>query len=105
MLTNEEMHDLMDTYSPYLLQVSFLYVKDWSHKPEDIVQESFIQFLKSYASFEGRASIKTYLTKITIHKCTDYLRAGHHVNERSASYSGKSRIIPMNFKFKSSTVN
>ncbi|MGE7023225.1 sigma-70 family RNA polymerase sigma factor [Solibacillus cecembensis] len=74
MLTNEEMHDLMDIYSPYLLQVSFMYVKDWV-AAEDIVQESFIQYFKSYASFEGRASIKTYLTKITIHKCTDYLRS------------------------------
>ncbi|MEG0385739.1 MAG: sigma-70 family RNA polymerase sigma factor [Solibacillus sp.] len=74
MLTNEEMHDLMDTYSPYLLQISFMYVKDWA-AAEDIVQESFIQFFKFYTNFEGRASVKTYLTKITIHKCTDYLRS------------------------------
>lgn len=74
MLTNEEMHDLMDTYSPYMLQMSFMYVKDWA-AAEDIVQEVFIHFFKTYTQYEGRASLKTYLTKMTIHKSIDYLRS------------------------------
>lgn len=74
MLTNDAMHDLMDTYSPYLLQISYMYVKDWT-AAEDIVQEIFIHFFKTHGKFKGQASIKTYLTKMTIHKSTDYLRS------------------------------
>ncbi|MEK4628179.1 sigma-70 family RNA polymerase sigma factor [Solibacillus sp. FSL R7-0682] len=74
MLTNEQMHELMDTYSPYLLQISYMYVKDFS-AAEDIVQDVFIHYFKTAEQFEGRSSIKTYLTRMTIHKCTDYLRS------------------------------
>lgn len=74
MLTNEEMHHYMDTHIPYLLQLSFMYVKDWS-RAEDIVQEVFIQFFRTFDQYEQRASVKTYLTKMTIHKCYDDLRS------------------------------
>ena len=74
MLTNDAMYDLMDAYSPYLLQISYMYVKDWT-AAEDIVQEIFIHYFKTHVQFKGQASIKTYLTKMTIHKSTDYLRS------------------------------
>ena len=74
MLSNEEMHHYMDTFSPYLLQLSFMYVKNES-TAEDIVQDVFIQFFKTYEQFDRRAHVKTYLTKITINKCYDYLRS------------------------------
>ena len=47
-----------------------MYVKDWNLS-EDIVQEVFIQFFKTYDNYEQRASVKTYLTKMTINKCHD----------------------------------
>lgn len=74
MQSNEEMSDVMDTYGGYLLQLSYMYVKDWT-AAEDIVQESFIKFFKTSDQFEGRASLKTYLAKIVIHTSTDYLRS------------------------------
>ena len=73
MQSNEEMSDVMDMYGGYLLQLSYMYVKDWT-AAEDIVQESFIKFFKASHQFEGRASLKTYLAKIVIHTSTDYLR-------------------------------
>jgi RNA polymerase sigma factor (sigma-70 family) len=74
MLTNENMHELMDMYSGYLMHISFMYVKDFA-TAEDIVQEVFISYFKGAEHFEGRATLKTYLTKMTIHKSTDYLRS------------------------------
>ena len=99
MLTNEEMHDLMDSYSPYLLQMSFLYVKDWT-AAEDIVQETFIQFFKAYEQFEGRASLKTYLTKITIHKSTDYLRSWASRKRTLAKIFGQKQSFSYEFEAK-----
>ncbi|AWE07949.1 hypothetical protein DCE79_11360 [Lysinibacillus sp. 2017] len=92
LLTNEEMHDLMDTYSPYMLQMSFMYVKDWA-AAEDVVQEVFIHYFKTYTQFDGRASIKTYLTKMTIHKSIDYLR----------SWTSRKRIVAKLFGQKQTT--
>lgn len=51
-----------------------MYVKDWNLS-EDIVQDVFIQFFKTYDNYEQRASVKTYLTKMTINKCYDALRS------------------------------
>lgn len=74
MLSNQEMNELMDTYSGYLLQISYMYVKNWT-TAEDLVQESFIKYFKSSNQFREEASIKTYLTRITINTCHDYLRS------------------------------
>ncbi|WP_413362389.1 sigma-70 family RNA polymerase sigma factor [Lysinibacillus sp. 3P01SB] len=74
MLSNREMNELMDTYSGYLLQVSYTYVKNWA-TAEDLVQESFIKFFKSYGQFREEATVKTYLTRIAINTCHDYLRS------------------------------
>ena len=68
------MRDIMDEYGGYLTNLSFMYVKNWA-TAEDIVQESFIKFFKKPLQFEGRASLKTYLSKIVIHASTDYLRS------------------------------
>ena len=51
-----------------------MYVKNES-TAEDIVQDVFIQFFKTFEQYEKRAHVKTYLTKITINKCYDYLRS------------------------------
>lgn len=66
------MKQIMDDYSGYLLQISYMYVKNWA-TAEDIIQDAFIKYFKAQDQFEGNASLKTYLTKITIHTCHDYL--------------------------------
>ena len=41
---------------------------------EDAVQETFLRAFKAYASFEGRSSMKTWLTRIATNVCLDQLR-------------------------------
>lgn len=82
MLTEKDMNEVMDTYSGYLLQLSYLYVKNWA-TAEDIVQESFIKYFKNHEQFKGEASLKTYLGRIAIHNCHDHLR----------SWKGKSQVF------------
>ncbi|WP_028476247.1 sigma-70 family RNA polymerase sigma factor [Nocardia sp. CNY236] len=41
---------------------------------EDAVQEAFTRAWRSYASFEGRASVRSWLYKITTNVCLDMLR-------------------------------
>lgn len=73
MLTNDEMQQIMEEQAGYLVQLSYLYVKD-VQLAEDVVQEAFIKYFKSPEKFEQRASLKTYLSRIVIHTSLDYLR-------------------------------
>lgn len=67
-----KMRELMQAHGDYLMRLSYVYVKNWSIA-EDIVQDVFIKYFESQ-QFEGRATIKTYLAKMTIHKSCDHLR-------------------------------
>lgn len=72
--TEIEFQKLMIDHTDYLLKIAFLYVKDWQ-AAEDIVQDVFITFYQKSSQYEGRSSIKTYLTKMTINRCKDYLKS------------------------------
>ena len=63
--------EIMETYSDYLLRIAYLYVKDWQ-VTEDIVQDTFLSYYVKYEQFEERASLKTYLVRITINKCRNW---------------------------------
>ena len=41
---------------------------------EDIVQETFVGFLRSLPNFDGRRSLESYLFSICAYKLTDHLR-------------------------------
>lgn len=64
----------MQEHTDYLLRLAFLYVKDWP-AAEDIVQDVFLKFYQTSETFEERSSLKTYLAKVTINKCKDYLKS------------------------------
>ena len=50
---------------------------------EDLVQDSLLAAIQGWAAFEGRASVKTWLTGILRHKIADHYR-DHYRQERSA---------------------
>lgn len=66
--------EVMTIHGEYLIRMAFMYVKDWP-AAEDLVQETFISYFKNLDQFQSRSSIKTYLTRILINKCHDYLRS------------------------------
>lgn len=73
-MTDEEMKRIMDSHGEHLIRLAYFYVKDWA-AAEDIMQEVFISFYRKSGQFEERASLKTYLSKITVNKCHDHLRS------------------------------
>lgn len=66
--------EAMETHSDYLLRIAYLYVKDWQ-VAEDIVQDAFLTYYIKFEQFEERALLKTYLVRIVINKCKDYLKS------------------------------
>ncbi|MFJ7825828.1 sigma-70 family RNA polymerase sigma factor [Psychrobacillus sp. NPDC096623] len=73
-LAEQHFQKVMEEYTDYLLKLAYLYIKDWS-AAEDIVQDAFLTYYQKFEQFEERSSLKTYLAKITINKCKDYLKS------------------------------
>ena len=69
-----QLKKVMKENGEYLIRLAFSYVKNWS-TAEDIVQEVFVTYYQRSHQFENRSSIRTYLAKITVNKCHDYLRS------------------------------
>ena len=45
-----------------------------SHDAEEVVQESFVKFYRALSHFEGRSSMSTYLTRITMNEALKLIR-------------------------------
>ncbi|AMQ08547.1 RNA polymerase [Sporosarcina psychrophila] len=65
---------IIHEHNDYLLQLSYLYVKDWD-AAEDIVQDVFINYWIKSEQFQAQSSLRTYLTRMAINRCKDYLKS------------------------------
>ncbi|MDD6034650.1 MAG: sigma-70 family RNA polymerase sigma factor [Lachnospiraceae bacterium] len=76
----EESYDLeflMRTYGNDVLRMAYCYVKDYD-TAEDIFQEVFIKVNGNLAGFRGESSVKTWLLRITVNTCKDYLKSAYN---------------------------
>ena len=63
----------MDVYGNELVRLAYGVLKD-SYLAQDAAQDAFVKAWKGSASFRGDCSEKTYLIKILMNTCRDYLR-------------------------------
>lgn len=102
-MDERDLQQIMHEHTDYLLRLAFLYVKDWP-AAEDIVQDVFISFYQKFGQFEERSSLKTYLSKITVNKCKDYLKSWRYRmqiltnNFFSKSKNSRNRLIEQDEK-------
>ena len=73
-MTEEALRELMDEHGDYLLKVAFYYCKNWGYA-EEIVQDVFVKFYGKSNQYKEQASLRTYLTKMTINQSKDYLKS------------------------------
>ena len=73
-LSEAELGRMIAQYGDGLMRVCLLYLKDYA-SAEDAVQETFLRAYKSYSSFEGRSSEKTWLTTIAVNVCKNMLHS------------------------------
>lgn len=74
-LTEEGMELLIHNYGDSLLRLCTLYLRD-PYLAEDAVQDTYLKVWRHYRGFEGRASEKTWITRIAINTCKSYLASG-----------------------------
>lgn len=78
-----EIEALIREYGNDVLRTAYMYVKDL-HMAEDIFQEVFIKVNQKLSTFMGDSSIKTWIIRITINTCKDYLKSAYN-----------RRVVPM----------
>lgn len=66
------LHDLVDQYADGLFRLAFSLVGN-APDAEDVVQETFLGAFRRLRGFEGRSSVKTWLTRILVRQA-----ARHH---------------------------
>jgi len=70
---HEDPIEWVDLYGDYLLRFALMRVEGVS-VAEDLVQEAFLAAIKSWKRFEGKSSVKTWLTGILKYKILDHYR-------------------------------
>lgn len=69
-----DIESLIRQYGNDVLRTAYMYVKD-THTAEDIFQDVFIKVSQKLSTFEGNSSIRTWIIRITINTCKDYLKS------------------------------
>lgn len=86
-------YELMDQYGQEILQLSYSYVKN-RELAEDLTQDIFVKCYQSLHTYKGKSKIRTWLWRIAINHCKDYLKSWYknHVFLSSDEYiySGES---------------
>lgn len=74
---NTDLEGLMRTYGNMVLRVAYMYVKN-KENAEDIFQEVFLSAYKAEANFRGESDYSTWLYRITVNKCKDFLKSAYN---------------------------
>ncbi len=64
---------LYDSYCDAMFNISLRYVRD-KFVAEDVMQDAFIKVFKNILSFKGEVTIGSWIKKIVINQCLDYLK-------------------------------
>lgn len=68
-----DINRLIDSYSKNFMRLCYLYLKDY-HLAEDAVQETLTKAYVKYNTFNNDSDEKTWITRIAINVCKNYLR-------------------------------
>lgn len=71
-----DIETLMREYGNDVLRTCYAYVKD-VHSAEDLYQETWIKVYKYLHTFQEGSSIKTWIIRIAVNTCKDYLKSAY----------------------------
>ena len=97
-----DLERIVNEYGDALLRMCFLYLKDHA-MAEDAVQETFLRAFRHQDDFQGKSSVKTWITRIAINVCKDLLtdpwarhRSGEDLPDEASpepSFSSEDRYV------------
>ncbi|WP_040209015.1 sigma-70 family RNA polymerase sigma factor [Neobacillus jeddahensis] len=71
--------EIMIRYGQEILQLVYSYVKN-KGLAEDLTQEIFIKCYKALPTYSGKSKLRTWLWRIAINHCKDYLKSWYYKN-------------------------
>ena len=71
--------EIMDRYGQEILQLAYTYVHNKAIV-EDLTQDIFIKCYKNLHAYSGKATFRTWLWRIAINHCKDFLRSWYNKN-------------------------
>jgi RNA polymerase sigma-70 factor, ECF subfamily len=71
--------EMMNKYGQEILQLVYSYVKN-KEIAEDLTQDIFVKCYRSLDTYKGRAKLRTWLWRIAINHCKDYLKSWYNKN-------------------------
>jgi RNA polymerase sigma-70 factor (ECF subfamily) len=85
---------LIRRYNPVLYKIARSY--GFSHQDaQDLLQDTHITAYQQLSQFEGKATYKTWISKIIMHKCLYKLKYGYYKNEVPAVQPSTSDTQPL----------
>jgi len=90
---SQKITELIEQYGDDVYRVAFAILKS-KELAEDIFQETFLRVCRSYSSYRGESSEKTWIISIAVNLCRDYMRSAWKkrvvVTDEFAAYSSES---------------
>lgn len=82
---------IMDLYGQDILQLVYTYVKN-KDVAEDLTQEIFIKCYRNLHQYNRKAKLKTWLWRIAVNHCKDYLKSWYARNILALDEQARSSI-------------
>lgn len=73
-IVGKTLEEIVQEYSDTLMRIAYQYTKNMTDA-EDMVQEVYIKLIKHKKLFETETHLKSWLIRVTINKCKDFLRS------------------------------
>lgn len=83
----------MIIYGEDLKRLIYTYVHDWN-ETEDLLQEVFLKIYKNLDQFNKNSSLKTWIFRITVNTCKDYLKFRLRQKEKIKRFFNNHNSIP-----------
>ncbi len=81
--------EIMNKYGQEILQLVYSYVNN-KEVAEDLTQDIFVKCYKSLHTYKGKSNLKTWLWRIAINHCKDYIKSWYNkkviVTEDESTY-------------------
>lgn len=74
MSINQKLKEIYETYSIMVFNLCLNYLHN-QHDAEEVTQDVFLKIHQQLDSFEKKSSIKTWIYRITVNQCLDFLKA------------------------------
>ncbi|MBJ8117141.1 MULTISPECIES: sigma-70 family RNA polymerase sigma factor [Bacillus] len=69
--------EIMSKYGQEVLQLVYSYVNN-KEIAEDVTQDIFVKCYKSLHTYKGKSNVKTWLWRIAINQCKDYIKSWYN---------------------------